>query len=41
MDTDVPLPAEDEITPDDEAMPITIRKLDRLETTDPSYAFGN
>lgn len=32
MEVEIPLPADDEITPE-ESMPISIRKLDRLETT--------
>jgi hypothetical protein len=34
----VPLPADDNTTPEDENTPITIRKLDRLETTTPNPA---
>ncbi len=36
-----PLPADDEIVPDDETLlPISIRKLDRLETTNRSNPNG-
>jgi hypothetical protein len=40
MEIEIPLPA-DELTLDDEALPISIRKLDRLETTERSNPSGN
>jgi len=36
MEAEIPLPADNEIAPEDESLPISIRKLDRLETTSPS-----
>jgi len=41
MEIEIPLPADDQLTPDDEALPISIRKLDRLETTERSNPSGN
>jgi hypothetical protein len=33
MEAQIPLPADNEMAPEEEGMPISIRKLDRLETT--------
>jgi hypothetical protein len=41
MEAQIPLAADNEITPEEEGMPISIRKLDRLETTVPSNPSGN
>jgi len=35
-----PLPTDDELGPEEEGLPITIRKLDRLETTHASNPNG-
>ena len=40
MEIEVPFTANDEITPEESA-PISIRKLDRLETTSPSQGASN
>lgn len=40
MDDRMPLPADEAFTPKDESTPISIRKLDRLETTLPSNSQG-
>lgn len=40
MENRVPLPADDVVAPEDESTPISIRKLDRLETTLPSNSQG-
>jgi hypothetical protein len=41
VEIEIPLPADDEFTPEDESLPISIRKLDRLETTRPSNPSGD
>ena len=41
METEVPFTANDQITPEEESAPISIRKLDRLETTSPSQGASN
>jgi hypothetical protein len=41
MEVKIPFPAEEEIAPEEESMPISIRKLDRLETTHFSNPSGN
>jgi hypothetical protein len=40
MEAQVPLPADDELLPDEEESPISFRKLDRLETTRSSNSQG-
>jgi hypothetical protein len=42
MEKKMPVPAKAEtVNPDEELQPISIRKLDRIETTHLSYANGN
>ena len=41
MEIEIPFPADDEIAPEEESMPISIRKLDRLETTMASNPSGS
>jgi hypothetical protein len=40
MEIEIPLPADEQLTPEDEGLPISIRKLDRLETTNRSNSQG-
>jgi hypothetical protein len=40
MEVMPPLPADDELEPESESLPIAIRKLDRLETTHYSNSQG-
>jgi len=40
MEIETPLPADEQLTPEEESMPISIRKLDRLETTNRSNSQG-
>jgi hypothetical protein len=40
MEIEIPLPTDEQLTPEDEGLPISIRKLDRLETTNRSNSQG-
>ncbi len=40
MEIETPRPADEQLAPEDEGMPISIRKLDRLETINRSNSQG-
>lgn len=40
MEIETPLPADEQLTSEEEGTPISIRKLDRLETTNRSNSQG-